>query len=446
MRRIGCMLAAVLALSGCGQQMQEQESIPVISLSVSDINTVSQEKAAVSDNIVSANQIEISENTVSEDTVSAESVKVKGIYVTGPMAGISNMDHLIDLVDQTELNAMVIDIKNDEGYVTCHLPSETVSEIGSEKLYIKDIKGLVQKLKEKDIYAIGRIVAFKDPYLAEHKPEWSVKTKDGEIFRDKGGLAWVNPYQHEVWDYLIELGQETADLGFDEVQFDYIRFSTDLGMNQVDFGENAKIYSKTEIISEFTKYAYEQLKPYGVKVSADVFGTIMDHSRDAAIVGQNYEEMRESLDSICPMIYPSHYVAGAYGLKIPDADPYNTIYRSLLCGRNTVSGDFVNKTSGNEISGNKVIWSQVSWDEMRERTASQNEADEEAGKAVVRPWLQDFTASWVPGHITYGPDQVREQIQAVYDAGYEEWILWNAANRYTEAALLPEETVSENGE
>ncbi|MCI9316172.1 MAG: putative glycoside hydrolase [Lachnospiraceae bacterium] len=332
-----------------------------------------------------------------------EPVKVKGIYVSGPVAGIAKMDTLIDLVDRTELNAMVIDIKNDEGRVTYKMQSGQVLEIEAGVRYISDIQELVAKCKEKDIYLIARIVAFRDPYLAEKKPEWAVHTRDGSIFRDKSGLAWVNPYQREVWDYLVEIASEAAKEGFDEIQFDYIRFSTDLKEDEVDYGEESAETDKIEIITEFTQYLYDRLVPLGVYVAADVFGTVIDNETDQAIVGQDYVKMAAHLDYICPMVYPSHYHNGAYGISIPDAEPYRTIY---------------------EASASSV----------RELAALPEEK-----RAQARMWLQGFTAGWVPGHISYGPEQIRAQIKGAYDAGYEEWILWNAAVNYQPELFLTEE-------
>lgn len=167
-------------------------------------------------------------------------VKVKGIYVSGPMAGTAGMDNLIALVDRTELNALVIDVKNDDGYLTCELDVPLAEQIGSEKHYIKDLPALVQTCKEKNIYLIARVVAFKDPILAEKMPEWSLHNSDGSIFRDKSGLAWVNPYRKEVWEYLASVGEAAIKAGFDEVQYDYVRFSTDSRMKQVDFGDSTK--------------------------------------------------------------------------------------------------------------------------------------------------------------------------------------------------------------
>ena len=328
--------------------------------------------------------------------------KVKGIYVTGPKAGNeSYIKELTDLVDTTELNAMVIDIKNDNGEITYKMDLPEAKELKADVNYISDIQKLISELREKDIYLIARVVAFKDPILAKGRPDLCLKKKDGSIFYDKSGLSWVNPYKEEVWEYLVSVAREAALLGFDEIQFDYIRFSTDSGIKEVDFGKAAEKKSKMEVISEFTKYACDNLKPLGVYVSADVYGTIIDSSVDAGIVGQDYKEMAKYLDYICPMIYPSHYQDGSYGIKHPDLKPYDLILKAL-------------------------DKSQAALGEEEEKTA------------VVRSWLQDFTATWLDPHKSYGPDEIRAQIQAVYDAGYEEWILWNGNNNYTKDGLEKE--------
>ena len=390
-------------------------------------------------------ETEAQEETVTEPF--AEKVRVKGIYVTGAMAGTSNMDNLIDLVDRTELNTMVIDVKNDEGRVVYDMDSAFVREIGAVKEYVSDMPGLIRKCKEHGIYLIARIVAFKDPFLAENRQDLALTDKNGNIFRDKSGLAWVNPYKREVWDYLLEIARQAASVGFDEIQFDYIRFSTDAGMSKVDFGEDALEQDKEDVITEFTIYAAQELHDMGVPLSADVYGVIIDSKLDASIVGQNYYEMAKHLDYISPMVYPSHYGPGNLGLAVPDAQPYETIFRSMKTSRKVLAGmgreaeDMQvsgNDVSGNSISGNRISENSTSGKSMDAADPKELVPNQEI-RADVRPWLQDFTATWVKGHIRYGPEEIRAQIQAVYDAGYEEWILWNASNRYTEGGLLPEE-------
>lgn len=433
-------------------------------------------------------------------------VKVKGIYVSGPMAGTAGMDNLIGLVDRTELNALVIDVKNDDGYLTCELDVPLAEQIGSEKHYIKDLPALVQTCKEKNIYLIARVVAFKDPILAEKMPEWSLHNSDGSIFRDKSGLAWVNPYRKEVWEYLASVGEAAIKAGFDEVQYDYVRFSTDSRMKQVDFGDSTKGRTKTEAISGFTLYASERIHAAGGRISADVYGVVIDSKEDQQIVGQNYMEMSRSLDAISPMIYPSHYGPYNYQIPVPDAQPYDTVLAAMQASKMVLAGldpktgkkpdpadvsgnDAVDAAiaGGEAVSGNNAADAQDAEDAAAgsqstsgTTSVSGNDAAQKAGdaqaadgaqaakgaqaaedaaaktfalskeeiaqldpttgvQATVRPWLQDFTATWVKGHISYGPEEIRAQIQAVYDAGYEEWILWNAANRYTEGGLLTQE-------
>lgn len=390
-------------------------------------------------------ETEAQEETVTEPF--AEKVRVKGIYVTGAMAGTSNMDNLIALVDRTELNTMVIDVKNDEGRVVYDMDSAFVREIGAVKEYVSDMPGLIRKCKEHGIYLIARIVAFKDPFLAENRQDLALTDKNGNIFRDKSGLAWVNPYKREVWDYLLEIARQAASVGFDEIQFDYIRFSTDAGMSKVDFGEDALEQDKEDVITEFTIYAAQELHDMGVPLSADVYGVIIDSKLDASIVGQNYYEMAKHLDYISPMVYPSHYGPGNLGLAVPDAQPYETIFRSMKTSRKVLAG-MGREAENMQVSGNDVSGNSISGNSISENNASGKSMDAADPKdlvpnqeirADVRPWLQDFTATWVKGHIRYGPEEIRAQIQAVYDAGYEEWILWNASNRYTEGGLLPEE-------
>ena len=398
-------------------------------------------------------------------------MKVKGIYVTGAMAGTSGMEDLIALVDRTELNTMVIDVKNDEGRVVYEMDTPMVSEVGSSQRLISDMPELIRKCKEHDIYLIARIVAFKDPFLAEARTDLALHDEQGNLFRDSSGLAWVNPYQEEVWEYLLEIAEEAAAIGFDEIQFDYIRFSTDRGMKHVDFGPEAEELDREAVIMEFTEYAAGRLHELGVPVSADVYGIVIDSELDASLVGQNYYEMSKYLDYISPMVYPSHYGPGNLGLAVPDAQPYETIYRSMSASRRVLAGleapeeeaeavsgnDIAQETeavSGNDVSQDAAVESvgvvsqetaavsgngAVSAGARTELPDPKEMEPAEEIRAQVRPWLQDFTATWVDGHITYGPEEIRAQIQAVYDAGYEEWILWNAANRYTEGGLLPEE-------
>lgn len=377
-------------------------------------------------------------------------VKVKGIYVSAYVAGMEDlMDEIIAQIDRTELNAVVIDVKDDHGRVTFAMDSPSAQAIGACVNYIPDMKTLAAKLKEHDIYMIARIPAFRDPYLAEARPDWCCMLADGSVFRDRNKLAWVNPYKKEVWNYLVEIGKMAGEAGFDEIQFDYIRFCTEKGMQNVVFSEeDTQGKSRQEIILEFVQYAYDQLAAEGLFVSADVFGVVMSGGADAHAVGQDYGEMAASLDYICPMIYPSHYGDGYFGIAHPDTQPYQTIAAALNQSKQTLAWAKEmaerKKTAGTEEdevnaagAGNEVTILEEAAEEENENDVQEEEPDS-LRQAIVRPWLQDFTASYLKHHIAYGPQQVKEQIQAVYDAGYEEWILWDAKVTYHYDGLLLE--------
>ena len=399
-------LAGLLTLIGCSSPAPEGETVAETLLPEEAPSEEETSGIKVIENVGPEKNKTISVRIVDENNPALpgrEPTKVRGIYISGPMSGSTELfQNILDSMEGTEINTVVIDFKDDQGRITCQIDSPVATEIGACRPYVKDIRSLISSLKERGLYVIARVVAFRDPYLAEQKPEWSLHLADGSLYRDRQGMAWVDPYRIEVWDYLVEVGTAAKEVGFDEVQFDYIRFSTEGTMKQVVFDEEVtKGRSKTDAITEFVKYAYENLASQGLFVSADVFGTIIDSEIDANAVGQIYTEMAKHLDYICPMIYPSHYGAGNFGLDYPDKQPYETVLAAL--------------------QKSKTVMEQAA------------EADGHvSSQAVVRPWLQDFTASYLGEgkYISYGYEEIQKQIQAVKDAGYDEWMLWSAANRY----------------
>ena len=411
-------LICLMVLSGCSRPEAEEMTEPMIEETTEESKEIEETSGIrVIENAGPDEDKTISLRIVDRDNPALPGrlpEKVKGIYISGPMAGSPELfGNILDSLNGTEINTVVIDLKDDEGRITCNMDTPVVNEIEACRPYVKDMKEMIQSLKERNLYVIARVVAFRDPYLAEKKPEWSLHLADGSLYRDRQGMAWVDPYHREVWDYLVEVGTEAKEMGFDEVQFDYIRFSTEGTMKDVVFDEEVtRGRSKTDVITEFVTYAYEKLASQGLFVSADVFGTIIDSQIDADAVGQSYTEMAKHLDYICPMIYPSHYGPGNFGIEYPDTKPYETILAAL----------------------------------KKSREAMENAAEEDghvSHQAIVRPWLQDFTASYLGEgkYIKYEYEQIREQIRAVEDAGYEEWMLWSAANRYH---LKPAEPVEEN--
>ncbi|TMV47089.1 GTP-binding protein [Paenibacillus mesophilus] len=324
--------------------------------------------------------------------------KVKGLYVSGWAAGTRKLDTLIELIDQTELNALVIDVKNDSGQVTYDSQLPLVNEFGADsRKMIPDMKRLIAYLKSKDIYTIARVVVFKDPCIASIKPEWALHTKDGSVWRNKHGDSWVDPYNPQVWNYALGVAKEAVDYGFDEIQFDYVRFpdngrAVDL---EVEYS-NPNDWSKSAAIAQFLKQAKLELNQKGVYVSADVFGLTASVSDDMGI-GQVWSDLAAELDVISPMIYPSHYGNGVYGIEHPDLQPYAVVQQALSDGLHK-----------NEQLAKTGIPS-----------------------AGIRPWLQDFTAAWVKPHLKYGNEEVQAQIQAAKELGIDEYLLWNPGCTYT---------------
>ncbi|MEF9959847.1 MAG: putative glycoside hydrolase [Niameybacter sp.] len=323
---------------------------------------------------------------------------IKGVYL--PATKMTQLDELIKLANETEVNGIVIDIKTDYGYLTFETDNPALQCAVKENPAIPNIKEVMDKLYADNIYPIARIVAFKDNLYSEVNKDQAVTNADGTIFETSKGERWLNPYDKRNWEYLLEISKEAIELGFKEIQFDYIRFHESMDGKALNFPEDK---SKTEIITEFTQYMTESLHSYGVNVSADVFGTIITSKIDAEIVGQDYKELSKHLDYICPMIYPSHYGVGSFGIEHPDLQPYELILEVMQYSNMAIS-----------------------------------DVPREERSAEVRPWLQDFTASWLGTYQEYEDKEVKEQIEATYDALGKEWLLWNGAGSYHEDALEKE--------
>ena len=320
----------------------------------------------------------------------------KGIYI--PTSKVKNYEDYINLAGETEVNSFVIDVKDDMGYLTFASENETLKEAGMilAKPPIDNMDEVINELCEADIYPIARVVAFKDNVLPVHHPERAVKKLDGSIYTTSSQDTWLDPYNKENWKYLLEVSKEAVNKGFKEIQFDYVRFHESMNENRVILDDQK---SKSEIITEFIKYICKHLQKEGIKVSADVFGAVVLSDIDAEIVGQDFKEMSKYLDYICPMVYPSHYAKGTFGIEYPHIDVYEIIYQTMKLG--------------------------------------QNKLENEQGqiKATIRPWLQDFTIKNIEPYWKYGPEEIGKQIEGAYAAGIEEWLFWNAAGRYTEEGL-----------
>jgi hypothetical protein len=320
-------------------------------------------------------------------------VPVKGVYMSSYAAGSSErMTQMLALADATEINSFVVDVKEDFGIVTYDVDVPMAKELGLIEKRIANIDEFVATLAEHDIVPIARVVCFKDTRLANARPELAVRSKDGGKWADWKGLNYTNPYSHEVWEYLVQVAEDAARHGFREIQFDYVRFPSDGPISKAVYpGEYC---SKTDAIAGFLAYARERLEKLGVWVSADVFGIVIQDTPDTETIGQKYNKVAQNVDIVCPMVYPSHYGPGSYGLENPNASPYELVSAAM--------------------------------EETTSRLAGTG--------AMGRPWLQDFSLRGVE----YGVERVKAQIKAAEDKGYDEWILWDASLDYTEGALRSE--------
>lgn len=320
---------------------------------------------------------------------------IKGIYVTAHSAGGARMESLLKLVDGTELNSMVIDIKDDNGYITYPTTTPELLEVGKPQRFIGNISTLMASLKKHDIYPIARIVVFKDTVLARKKPELSFLHQNGTIWKNNRGESFVNPYRKEVWDYNVAVAKEAARLGFKEIQFDYVRFPEGFEKKADSLTFSKSELSRVDAVAGFVKFAREQLEPLGVRVSVDIFGYAASVSA-AEGIGQDFVKISNDVHVISPMIYPSHYSTGWFKQKYPDLSPYAVIKGAMV-------------DTHKKLEGTAEL------------------------KPIIRPWIQDFTASWLgKGHfMKYGKAEVEAQIKALHDSGVTEYLLWNAGNKYS---------------
>lgn len=324
----------------------------------------------------------------------ARPAAMRGIYLNAWAAGSDRkLARLIDIANATEINTFVVDVK-EAGEISYRSAVPLAHEIGAGRPYVRDMRGVLDRLKANGIYPVARIVVFRDPILAEARPDLAVQKADGSgLWQDTHGYKWVDSFNRAVWDYNIAIAREAVRLGFSEIQWDYVRFpDVPLAhMRTADWpARNGR--TKEDGIRAFLLYAREQLADLEVPLTADVFGLTVSAGDDLGI-GQRWAKMIDATDALLPMIYPSHFARGSYGIAAPNAEPYDVVKTAL--------------------------------EHARRRT------DDVPNAARVIPWLQDFTL----GPPRYSPWHVRAQIRAVYDAGYDEWVLWHPGSNYSVEAL-----------
>jgi hypothetical protein len=309
------------------------------------------------------------------------------------------MGQLIELANKTEVNALVIDVKDDRGFVLYKSKVPLAVEIGADTnsaMSDKKLRAILDTMAAHRIYSIARIVVAKDPLLASSKLEWAIKRRDNmQPWLDKNGKPWLDPHHREVWQYAADLAKEAYDKGFSEVQFDYVRFPDEKRLiNEAVYPlSNGRV--RAQVIREQLGFVRSYLKATSMPMTIDVFGLTATDTTDMGI-GQRWEMFVDQADVVLPMVYPSHFAPGTYKLGNPNANPYSTIDHAMK--------------------------------DIKRRSAAIPNA------AKVVPWYQDFTLG--PPH--YYAEQVRAQKKAGYDNGFQSWILWNPGSRYTESALDPE--------
>jgi len=364
-------------------------------------------------------------------------------YMTSWVAGTSSIrEPLLDFIVESEFNGVLIDIKDDTGRIS-YKGSDTfiTEEVGSYENRIPDLPGLIAELHSKGLYVIGRIAVFQDPHLTSVWPEDAVQTPTGTVWKDRKGLSWMDASSKRTHDYVIRIARESYDLGFDEINFDYVRFPTD--------GAGEKIYPLSgdkgfpAVIGKFFAYLEEELETdeYGDMVrSADLFGLTTSASDDLGI-GQVIEDAAKHFDFVAPMTYPSHYGPGFAGIQNPNSDPGGIIYQAMI----DVKAKFQQKiqeeleifkkplykkeTNVDPETGTESTSQSLSKDAQKKIDKKEEELKKIYDFKKIRPWLQDFDYGG-----DYGYNEVRAQIDAVYRSGLDSWMIWDPANKYTKEA------------
>lgn len=321
---------------------------------------------------------------------------VRGIYLNAWVFGGGKFDALLALADTTEINAFVIDVKDGTGFLTYRSSVPTALEIGANGMVrARDVRGRLNRLREHAVHPIARIVVAKDPLLAKQKPGWAIHDVDGGLWRDRFGNAWVDAHRDSVWLYAAQIAEEAVMMGFAEVQFDYVRFPDEPQrlLDRAVYRARRNQESRRYAVRRNVALLRDRVTSLGVPFTVDVFGLTTSARTDMGI-GQYWEDLLTLADVVLPMVYPSHYYRGAYGFDRPNFEPYGVVRRAL--------------------------------EEGLERASQLSRA------ATIRPYLQCFTL----GRPRYTAAEIRSQMQAGYDLGVREWVLWNASGRYPADAFL----------
>ncbi|MBP6879645.1 MAG: hypothetical protein KBD22_01885 [Candidatus Pacebacteria bacterium] len=322
---------------------------------------------------------------------------VKAVYMSSWVAGTKSIrDKIILLAEETEVNAIVIDVKDYTGKISFTPKNGTLLAYGSSERRIADIDELIEELHSKNIYVIGRVAVFQDPHMTKTHPEYAVKTASNKdlVWKDDKGISWLDAGAEEVWEYSALIGEEAYARGFDEINYDYIRFPSDGNMRDIYFP-----YSEGKVKSEVMRGYFEFLKMrfalQEIPTSADLFGMVTTNKDDLGI-GQLLEHGLANFNFVGPMVYPSHYPDGWNNFSNPADHPYDVIKLSM--------GPAITRAEAMGLT-----------------------------RDSLRPWIQDFNLG-----ATYTAEMVRAQITALDDLGIDSWMIWDPSNTYTEGALKKE--------
>ena len=321
------------------------------------------------------------------DSLIKGTLPARGLYVFRFAANARRLKHLIGIADSTEVNALIIDVKDEFG-LNYEPADPMVKKNAGTQVKARNLQALVDTIRAHGILPVARIVVFKDSVTARNNPDHTIRKADGTPWHDKKGQTWVNPYANAIWEYNFRVAEDAIRMGFGEIQFDYIRFPEPFKSlpQQVFPEQNGR--TKEQVLAEFLKTARARFAKMGVRTTADIFGLVTTVG-GALEVGQQWEHISPNVDVVLPMVYPSHYPPGSFQLPHPNAAPYDVIHIAISRAR---------------------------------------ERDEKLGikGEHIRPWLQAFSLGKPP----YGAHEIEEQKRAVYDSGYDGWVMWEPGSRY----------------
>jgi len=347
--------------------------------------------------------------------------EVKGIYMSQCVVGTTDFrQRLVDIADTTEVNSIIIDIKDYTGKLSFKPNDPALLEYVSDAcgaLGTDAMKKFIEYLHTKNIYVIGRVTVFQDPFYSKLHPEAALKSKStGNVWKDKKGLAFLDPGSQEARDHVVAIAKASHDIGFDEINFDYVRYPSDGDVSDIELPASALGSSKPEVLEDFWSYLHSKMAEAGITTSADLFGMATTNFDDLGI-GQVLERALPYFDYIMPMVYPSHYPPNFNGWKNPNLVVYDLIHYVMKRGvERTVASSSPIHVKGSERIGTSTpaVYTKEIFD-----------------KNKLRTWIQDFDYGG-----DYGPKEVRAQIQASNDVGLDSWIIWSPSNKYTVEALL----------